>query len=77
MVAANLVEPGEYALVMNSGYFGDSFADCLEVYGAKVDQIKAPVGDKPGMEDLEAALKQKKYKSMSCSITSRKFTLKY
>lgn len=26
MVAANLVEPGENALVLNSGYFGDSFA---------------------------------------------------
>lgn len=26
-VAANLVEPGENALILNSGYFGDSFAD--------------------------------------------------
>lgn len=26
-VAANLVEPGENVLVLNSGYFGDSFAD--------------------------------------------------
>lgn len=26
-VAANLVEPGENALVLNSGYFGDSFTD--------------------------------------------------
>lgn len=25
--AANLVEPGEIVLVLNSGYFGDSFAD--------------------------------------------------
>jgi hypothetical protein len=26
-VASNLVEPGENALVLNTGYFGDSFAD--------------------------------------------------
>lgn len=26
-VAANLVEPGEDVLVVNSGYFGDSFAE--------------------------------------------------
>jgi alanine-glyoxylate transaminase / serine-glyoxylate transaminase / serine-pyruvate transaminase len=26
-VAANLVEPGENALVLNTGYFGDSFAE--------------------------------------------------
>lgn len=26
-VAANLVEPGENALVLHTGYFGDSFAD--------------------------------------------------
>jgi alanine-glyoxylate transaminase / serine-glyoxylate transaminase / serine-pyruvate transaminase len=26
-VAANLIEPGESVLLLNSGYFGDSFAD--------------------------------------------------
>lgn len=31
-VASNLVEPGESALVLNTGYFGDSFADwCVHV----------------------------------------------
>lgn len=31
-VASNLVEPGENALVLNTGYFGDSFADwCAHV----------------------------------------------
>lgn len=29
-VAANLVEPGENALVLHSGYFGDSFEDWCE-----------------------------------------------
>lgn len=27
MASANLVEPGEDVLVLNAGYFGDSFAD--------------------------------------------------
>ncbi|KAG7085263.1 hypothetical protein E1B28_013867 [Marasmius oreades] len=61
-VASNLVEPGEHALVLNSGYFGDSFADCLTVYGANVDQIKAQVGDAVAVSDIEKALKTKKYK---------------
>ncbi|KAK4049141.1 hypothetical protein OIV83_004341 [Microbotryomycetes sp. JL201] len=83
LVAANLVEPGQKALVLNSGYFGDaqvalcysrqelpsqlltssafSFADCLETYGAKVDQIRAPVGGRPSLDEVEAALKKDKY----------------
>ena len=49
-------------LVLNSGYFGDSFADCLEVYGAKVDQVKAPLGDRPGPKEIEDALSKQNYK---------------
>ncbi|CAO1636823.1 unnamed protein product [Parajaminaea phylloscopi] len=64
-VAANVVEPGEDVLVLNSGYFGDSFAECLEVYGAKVTQLKAPIGSKPSLEDVEAELKKKKYKAVT------------
>ncbi|KAF8603763.1 PLP-dependent transferase [Ceratobasidium sp. AG-I] len=62
MVASNLVEAGEDALVLHSGYFGDSFADCLETYGAKVKQVKADVGAAVTEVDLEKALKEKKYK---------------
>ncbi|KAG8744174.1 hypothetical protein FRC10_010640 [Ceratobasidium sp. 414] len=62
MVASNLVEPGEDALVLHSGYFGDSFADCLETYGAKVKQVKANIGAAVTQVDLEKALREKKYK---------------
>ncbi|KAK0550477.1 hypothetical protein OC845_002627 [Tilletia horrida] len=65
MVAANVVEPGEEVLVLNSGYFGDSFADCLEIYGAKVTQVKAPIGSKPTLEEVEKALGAKKYKAIT------------
>ena len=62
LVAANLVEPGEDVLVLHSGYFADSFADCFEIYGAKVKQLKAPIGSRPQLDEIEKALKDKKYK---------------
>ncbi|KAG2053696.1 PLP-dependent transferase [Suillus hirtellus] len=61
-VSANLVEPGENALVLHSGYFADSFADCLQTYGANVDQIKAEIGGAVKEADIESALQAKKYK---------------
>lgn len=41
--AANFVEPGENVLVINTGYFGDSFANCCAAYGANVTQLGADV----------------------------------
>ncbi|KAI0788790.1 PLP-dependent transferase [Abortiporus biennis] len=63
--ASNLVEPGEDVLLLNSGYFGDSFADCLQTYGAKVDQVQAPFGAAVTKSQLESALKAKKYKAVA------------
>ncbi|MCK7539032.1 MAG: hypothetical protein MZV63_52930 [Marinilabiliales bacterium] len=42
---SNLVEPGDSALVISTGYFGDRYADLLKRYGAEVTLLKAPVGD--------------------------------
>ncbi|KIM44876.1 hypothetical protein M413DRAFT_442847 [Hebeloma cylindrosporum] len=64
-VAANLVEPGENALVLNTGYFGDSFTDCLETYGASVTQLKAPIGGTVPFDTLAAALQDKRYKVLT------------
>ena len=61
-VAANLAEPGDEVLVLHTGYFADSFADCFETYGAKVTQLKAPIGDRPQLDEIEKAFKEKKYK---------------
>jgi len=61
-VAANLVEPGDDVLVLHSGYFADSFADCFETYGVKATQLKAPIGDRPQLDEIEQALKEKPYK---------------
>jgi alanine-glyoxylate transaminase/serine-glyoxylate transaminase/serine-pyruvate transaminase len=66
MPAANLVEPGDKALVVNTGYFSDRFAAVLERYGADVTQVHPPaIGDVPSLEDVEAALKGGSYKLMT------------
>ncbi|KAI1107307.1 alanine--glyoxylate aminotransferase [Jackrogersella minutella] len=65
LVAANLVESGEDVLVLSSGYFSDGFADCLKIYGANVDLLKAPVGSRPQLPEIEKALKSKKYKAVT------------
>lgn len=61
-VAANLAEPGDEALVLHTGYFANSFADCFETYGVKATQLKAPIGDRPQLPEIEKALKEKDYK---------------
>jgi alanine-glyoxylate transaminase/serine-glyoxylate transaminase/serine-pyruvate transaminase len=45
--------------VLNCGYFADSFADCLETYGAKVTQVKAEIGGVPSDDQIVQALKSK------------------
>lgn len=62
MTAANLVEVGERVLVVNSGIFGDWFAECLEVYGSVVDQIRTDFGSYPTLDAIESALKTHRYK---------------
>jgi len=65
IVASNLSEPGDDVLVLHSGYFADSFASCFEAYGVKVKQLKAPIGDRPQLDEIERELKSKKYKSIT------------
>jgi len=65
LVAANLVEPGEDVLVLHTGYFADSFAECFKIYGANPTQIKAPIGGRPQLPEIEEALKSKKYKAVT------------
>ncbi|GAA5966935.1 hypothetical protein JCM3765_001306 [Sporobolomyces pararoseus] len=65
IVAANLLEQGEKALVLNCGYFADAFADCIETYGGKVTQVKAPVGGRPDLKEVEEALKKDKFKVLT------------
>lgn len=62
LAGANLTEPGDAALVVNTGYFGDRFGALLERYGAHVDHVRAEVGDAPALEEVERALRARPYK---------------
>ncbi|MGQ9600952.1 MAG: pyridoxal-phosphate-dependent aminotransferase family protein [Anaerolineae bacterium] len=66
IAAANLIEPGDKALVVDTGYFSERFTAILERYGATVTPIRAPaVGDAPSLEDVEAELKKGGHKLMT------------
>jgi alanine-glyoxylate transaminase / serine-glyoxylate transaminase / serine-pyruvate transaminase len=65
MAAANLVEPGDAVLLVNSGYFGDRMKDILERYGAQVTSVLSPIGGIPELDEVEAELKRKSYKLMT------------
>ncbi|RMF28226.1 MAG: alanine--glyoxylate aminotransferase family protein [Chloroflexi bacterium] len=65
LAGANLVEPGDHALVINTGFFGDRFGALLERYGAEVTHLRAPVGGLPTLEEVEQALKGDSFKLMT------------
>lgn len=65
VAAANLVEKNEKVLALLTGFFSDSFADCLRVYDADVDVITAPVGDVVPLDQIEAQLLKEKYAAIT------------
>ena len=42
--AANLIESGDRALVISTGYFGERYAELLKRYGAEVSILQMPIG---------------------------------
>ncbi|CAA0148629.1 pyridoxal-phosphate-dependent aminotransferase family protein [Tenacibaculum maritimum] len=65
MAISNLIEYGDNALVLSTGYFGNRFKDILTTYGANVTMLSASIGKTVPLEDIEKALKQKKYKLLT------------
>lgn len=61
----NLIEPGDKALVISTGYFGERYAELLKRYGAEVTVLGAPPGDIVEPDKIEAELKKKSYKLMT------------
>ena len=59
---ANLVEPGDRALVVDTGYFSQRYASLLERYGAQVTLVGAPPGGRPSLEEVEKALQGGSFK---------------
>ncbi len=58
MAVANIVEPGDRAVVAECGYFSVRMADILRRHGAQVDTVCGAVGDVPNLADVEAALER-------------------
>jgi alanine-glyoxylate transaminase / serine-glyoxylate transaminase / serine-pyruvate transaminase len=56
VAAANLVEPGERALVVNTGYFSERMTEILRRAGAEAVEVGAPVGEVPAVEEVREAL---------------------
>ncbi len=56
MAAANLVEPGERAVVVSTGFFSERMAEILRRHGAEVTLVAGEVGDVPGLDAVREAL---------------------
>jgi alanine-glyoxylate transaminase/serine-glyoxylate transaminase/serine-pyruvate transaminase len=56
MAVQNLLEPGQSAVVVCSGYFSDRMAEMLRRRGVSVREVRADVGDAPTLDAVEAAL---------------------
>jgi aspartate aminotransferase-like enzyme len=55
---ANLTSPGERALVVSAGYFGERWAAMARVYGADVVELRYEWGEIPDAGDLRAKLRE-------------------
>ena len=64
MAAANVVDPGEHVLVVNTGYFSDRMAEMLRRRGAVLTEVSADLGDTPGEEEITAALESADFKAV-------------
>jgi alanine-glyoxylate transaminase/serine-glyoxylate transaminase/serine-pyruvate transaminase len=62
---ANLVEPGDKALVIDTGYFSERFVTILERYGAMVTRLSASAGSRPSLDQVKSALEAETYKLMT------------
>lgn len=65
LAGANLTEPGDRALVLSTGYFGDRYAALLKRYGADVTVLTAETGGVVSLKDVEDELRKSNYKLMT------------
>jgi len=56
MAVANIIEPGDRAVVVDTGYFSVRMADILRRHGAQVELVGAEVGRVPEPGAVETAL---------------------
>lgn len=56
MAAANLIEPGDRVLTLDTGFFAARMGTILRRLGAEVVELKAAVGDAPTLEQVREAV---------------------
>ncbi len=56
IAVANVIDPGDRAVVVNTGYFSDRMGKILERLGARVEHVRAPLGEAPDLRLVERAL---------------------
>lgn len=61
IAGSNLMKSGDNVLVISTGFFSDSFAQCLKSYGAEVDVLTGEPGNVVPLSKIEEQLKSKKY----------------
>lgn len=64
VAAANLVEPEDQVLVINTGYFSERMSEILRRAGARVTEIGAPVGEVPSLDEIREALGRGPFKAL-------------
>jgi alanine-glyoxylate transaminase/serine-glyoxylate transaminase/serine-pyruvate transaminase len=58
LAVANVFEPGERALVVNTGFFSDRLVEMLLRYGVAVEEVAAEVGQAPSADRVAQALRR-------------------
>ena len=61
----NFIEPGDAVLIAINGYFGIRLADMASRYGAEVDTLERPWGEVFDPDEIEMALRRRKYKLLA------------
>jgi alanine-glyoxylate transaminase/serine-glyoxylate transaminase/serine-pyruvate transaminase len=69
VILANLCESGDNILVINTGYFSDSVADCAESYSINVQQLRAQnIGDSVSKLQLSQTLNDYRAKGIEFKL---------
>ncbi|GMM32445.1 alanine--glyoxylate transaminase [Martiniozyma asiatica (nom. inval.)] len=70
LAGANLINRGESALVLSTGFFSESLSNCLKVYTDDVDILQAQeFGSSVDLSKVKSALESKKYSLISITQT--------
>ena len=62
LAAANLIEPGDAVLAVSTGLFGERMAAICERHGARVEIVRAPLGQTADPDAVRGALSRATYK---------------